>query len=83
MADKLFDIVFVVETAFMQQFCDAFVFWPGGDNGSSNLPAPISVARYPDGSPAARRYWYTLCRQYAFIFRRIFTSRRWAMRPPV
>ncbi len=71
MTDKLFDIVFAVETAFMQQFCDAFVF------GRVQITEAVifqlrSVAQSQDGLPTARTIGALFCRQYAFIFRRIF-----------
>ena len=72
MADKLFDIVFAVETAFMQQFCDAFVFGRVQITEAVIFQLPFQL---PNPKTVRQRrvdIGALFCRQYTFIFRRIF-----------
>lgn len=79
-ADKLIDIVFAVNTAFMQQFSNALIFCRVQVAETVIFQLPISAARSLSGSPVAHRCLYTLWQPVrARLSGASFTSRRCAI----
>ena len=72
MTNELFDVVFAVETAFMQQFGNSLVFGWMEVTEAVIFQFPFQL---PDSETIGQRcvdVSTLFCRQYTFIFRRVF-----------
>ena len=72
MTNELFDVVFAVETPFMQQFGHSFVFGWMEVTEAVIFQFPFQLSDSETVSQRCVDVGTLFCRQYTFIFRRIF-----------